>query len=65
MRIEKGQIKILEQIKFKTDSAEILPDSDGILDAVAEILEGSPRDPATCGSRATPTTSAGRRTTRS
>jgi outer membrane protein OmpA-like peptidoglycan-associated protein len=33
-----GQIKIFEQVKFKTNSAEILKDSDSLLDAVAKTL---------------------------
>jgi OOP family OmpA-OmpF porin len=37
VRIEAGQVKILEQIKFKFDSAEIV-DSQPILEAVARIL---------------------------
>lgn len=37
-RIEQGQIRILEQVKFKTDSAEILGESNYILGAVLEIL---------------------------
>lgn len=41
-RIEAGQIRILEQIKFKIDSAEILPESDGIMQAVLTILQEHP-----------------------
>jgi OmpA-OmpF porin, OOP family len=41
-RIEAGEIKILQQVKFKTASAEILPESDGILNAVAKILAEHP-----------------------
>jgi outer membrane protein OmpA-like peptidoglycan-associated protein len=41
-RIEAGEIKILQQVKFKTNSAEILPESDGILNAVAKILTDHP-----------------------
>jgi outer membrane protein OmpA-like peptidoglycan-associated protein len=37
-RIEKGQIKIIEQVKFKTGSAEILHESDPILFAVLRML---------------------------
>jgi outer membrane protein OmpA-like peptidoglycan-associated protein len=37
-RVEQGQIRILEQVKFKTDSAEILGESNYILDAVSQIL---------------------------
>jgi OOP family OmpA-OmpF porin len=41
-RIERGQIRILEQVQFKTGSAEILPVSDGILTAVLHIFEQHP-----------------------
>jgi outer membrane protein OmpA-like peptidoglycan-associated protein len=41
-RIEAGEIKILQQVKFKTNSAEILPESDSILSAVAKILGDHP-----------------------
>jgi outer membrane protein OmpA-like peptidoglycan-associated protein len=41
-RIEAGEIKILQQVKFKTNSATILPESDAILTAVADILKGHP-----------------------
>ena len=41
VRIEAGQVKILEQIKFKFDSAEIV-DSQPILDAVAKTLKEHP-----------------------
>jgi OOP family OmpA-OmpF porin len=41
-RIEHGQIRILEQVKFKTDSAEILHESDGLLEAVMAILTAHP-----------------------
>jgi OmpA-OmpF porin, OOP family len=37
-----GQIQITEQVKFKTGSAEILGESDGILNAVKRVLEGHP-----------------------
>jgi outer membrane protein OmpA-like peptidoglycan-associated protein len=37
-RIEQGQIKILERVEFATDSARILPVSDGLLTAVSEII---------------------------
>ncbi len=37
-RIEAGEIKILQQVKFKTNSAEILAESDSILSAVQKIL---------------------------
>jgi OOP family OmpA-OmpF porin len=38
-RIERGQIRIIEQVRFKTDSAEILPESDDILNAVRAIMD--------------------------
>jgi outer membrane protein OmpA-like peptidoglycan-associated protein len=41
-RIEAGEIKILQQVKFKTNSAEILPESDSILSAVTKILADHP-----------------------
>ncbi len=41
-RIERGQIRILEQIQFKFNSAEILSISDGILSAVRKIFEDHP-----------------------
>jgi OmpA-OmpF porin, OOP family len=41
-RIEQGQIKILERVEFATDSARILPVSDGLLTAVAEIIRQHP-----------------------
>jgi OmpA-OmpF porin, OOP family len=37
-RVERGQIRILEQVKFKTGSAKILQESDPVLQAVAKIL---------------------------
>ena len=37
-----NQIKILEQVKFKTNSAEILKESDEILTAVAKIMKDHP-----------------------
>jgi OOP family OmpA-OmpF porin len=40
--IVQGQIKIFEQVKFKTNSAEILKESDAILTAVAKILKDHP-----------------------
>lgn len=42
VRIEEQQIKITEQIKFKTDSAEILPESDGVLTEIADTFKGHP-----------------------
>jgi len=41
-RIEAGEIKIIEQIKFRTGSTQILPESDSILTAVAKILSDNP-----------------------
>ncbi len=41
-KVEKGQIVILEQVQFATGSAEILPASDGILQAVKKILTEHP-----------------------
>ncbi len=41
-RIEAGEIKILEQVKFRTGSARILPESEAILTSVAEILKAHP-----------------------
>jgi OOP family OmpA-OmpF porin len=41
-RIEKGQIRILEQVRFATNSDRILPESDGILSAVAKIFDEHP-----------------------
>jgi outer membrane protein OmpA-like peptidoglycan-associated protein len=40
--VQGGQIKILEQVKFKTGSAEILKDSDAILAAVVKVLNDHP-----------------------
>jgi outer membrane protein OmpA-like peptidoglycan-associated protein len=40
--ISEGQIKISEQVKFKTGSAEILKDSDELLTAVYQILKDHP-----------------------
>jgi len=40
--IASGQIKIIEQVKFKTNSAEILKESDTILTAVAKVLKDHP-----------------------
>ncbi len=39
VRVEGGQIKILEQVKFKTGSSVILKESDGILTAVTAVLK--------------------------
>lgn len=41
-RVEAGQIRITEQVKFKTGSAEILKDSDGLLTAVRDVLVAHP-----------------------
>ena len=41
-RIEAGEIKILEQVRFRTGSARILPESEAILTSVAEILKAHP-----------------------
>lgn len=41
-RIEDGQIKIVDQVHFKIDSAEILRDSDPTLLAVATMLKDHP-----------------------
>jgi outer membrane protein OmpA-like peptidoglycan-associated protein len=40
--IEGNEILILEKVQFKTGSAEILPESNSILDAVASTLKGHP-----------------------
>jgi OOP family OmpA-OmpF porin len=37
--IEQGQIRIIEQVQFKTASDVILPASDGVLDAVLQIMK--------------------------
>jgi OmpA-OmpF porin, OOP family len=37
-RIESGEIKIVEQVQFATASARILPESDAVLAAVADVL---------------------------
>jgi outer membrane protein OmpA-like peptidoglycan-associated protein len=42
VRIEEQQIKITEQVKFKTDSAEILPESDEVLTGVRDTLKTHP-----------------------
>jgi outer membrane protein OmpA-like peptidoglycan-associated protein len=41
-RIEKGQIRIREQVQFAYNSAQILKASDFVLDAVHKILEENP-----------------------
>jgi outer membrane protein OmpA-like peptidoglycan-associated protein len=40
--VEKGQIRITQQVKFKFNSATILKESDYILDAVKKILDEHP-----------------------
>jgi outer membrane protein OmpA-like peptidoglycan-associated protein len=42
VRIEERQIKITEQVKFRTDSAEILPESDEVLTGVRDTLKEHP-----------------------
>ena len=42
VRIENGQIRIREQVQFKTDSATILKQSDYILQAVVKVLVEHP-----------------------
>jgi OmpA-OmpF porin, OOP family len=41
-RIDAEQIKIREQVKFRTRSAKILPESDSIIKAVADLLAKHP-----------------------
>ena len=41
-RVEAGQIKISEQVKFAENSARLLKDSDNLLNAVLEIVNGHP-----------------------
>ncbi len=41
-RVESGQIKIREQVQFAYDSSRILRQSDFILEAVLQILQGNP-----------------------
>ncbi len=41
-RVEGGEIKISEQVKFESSSATLLPESDGLLDAVTRILLDHP-----------------------
>jgi outer membrane protein OmpA-like peptidoglycan-associated protein len=41
-RIENGEVKIIEQVKFKTGSSEILKESDSVLNAVATIMKDHP-----------------------
>ncbi|HZS38745.1 MAG TPA: OmpA family protein [Polyangia bacterium] len=42
VKIENGQIVILEKIFFDTDKAKIKPKSFGILDQVAQVIKGHP-----------------------
>jgi OmpA-OmpF porin, OOP family len=42
-RVEKGQIRIDEQVKFQTNRADILPESDRVLQAVAKIFQDNPQ----------------------
>jgi outer membrane protein OmpA-like peptidoglycan-associated protein len=42
VRIEARQIKITEEVKFKTDSAEILPESDEVLTGVRDTINAHP-----------------------
>ncbi len=42
-RVEKKEIKSLDQIKFETNSATILPESDHIVEAVAQTLKDNPQ----------------------
>ncbi|CAN5892788.1 hypothetical protein BH11MYX4_BH11MYX4_33660 [soil metagenome] len=42
-QLEKNRITISEQIQFRTDSAEIVPESEDIVAAVAEILSSNPK----------------------
>ncbi len=41
-RVEREQIRILQQVKFKTGSAEILPESHEVLAAVVKVLAEHP-----------------------
>lgn len=41
-KVEGAQIRILEQIKFQTNSASILAESAGIIEGIAAILKASP-----------------------
>lgn len=41
-RVEKGQIRILEQVQFATASDRILPASDPVLQAVLKVLQDNP-----------------------
>jgi len=39
LRVESGQIKITQQVKFALNSARLLPESDGVLQAVLDVLQ--------------------------
>jgi OOP family OmpA-OmpF porin len=41
-RLENNQVQILEQVKFKSGNATILPESNPVLEAVAKILKDHP-----------------------
>lgn len=41
-QIDQGQIKIIEQVQFATNSAKILPSSDPVLNAVLKIMQDHP-----------------------
>jgi OmpA-OmpF porin, OOP family len=41
-RLEQGEIRLREQVQFATSSARILPESDGLLREVADILKAHP-----------------------
>jgi OmpA-OmpF porin, OOP family len=41
-RVERGQVRIIEQVKFKSGSSTILPESFAVLEAVAKILGEHP-----------------------
>jgi outer membrane protein OmpA-like peptidoglycan-associated protein len=42
VRVEGGQIRIREQVRFKTNSAVILPESNYILVGIAKVLRETP-----------------------
>jgi outer membrane protein OmpA-like peptidoglycan-associated protein len=42
VRVEKGQIRILERVEFATNKDTILPQSDGILSEVTTVLQNKP-----------------------
>src|SRR5450432_3873605 len=41
-RVESGQIKILERVEFENNSAKLRPASDGVLNAVLDVLTSHP-----------------------